>query len=134
VKVTYRKARREELTHLQRRLAEKRDVTEIVPLGEGIVFVAEYENKIVGFGAAQMYWKIEPVMLFDEFKKKAPRSARQRATYLLARALDHWIKESPENTSGVRRYYCFIRDRVMQKLAQSFGMFRIYTGGKFFGR
>lgn len=132
-RATIRPAKQIDMSYLAKRLAEK-SRNEQVDLNQAIVFVVEYGENIVGFSAARLIWQIEPVMLFDEFKHRAPHIARQRATYLLITAVDRWIADRARNTTGIHSYFCFVKDRVMQKLATHFGLLRIYVGGKFFGR
>lgn len=131
--VTIRPATREDLPYLQHRLKLK-PRNEQVRLEQAIVFVAEYDGCVVGFTAARLMWQIEPLMLFDEFRQHAPKHARRRATLGLIRAIDGWIGDRERNQTGIYSYFCFVINRVMQGLAASFGMLRIYTGGKFFGR
>jgi len=131
--VTIRPATPEDIPYLQKRLSETPRTTQ-VELERAIVFVCEYGGEIVGFTAARMMWQIEPVMLFPEFIRTAPHFARQKATYRLISAIDRWLADPTKNTTGIYMYFCFITNRVMQKLAVSFGMMRTYTGGKFFGR
>ena len=126
-----RPARSEELAYLQAKLREEQPLWEQVNLFESKVLVAEYQGRIVGFGAARLVFQIEPILLFQEFKENAPPFAHRRATLSLMRALDQWI-HSPDNVTGVRTFFCFIVDRVMRKLAAHYGMVRVFTGGKFF--
>jgi hypothetical protein len=107
---------------------------EIVCLPQMIVYVAEFEGKIVGFGAARLIFQIEPIFLEPTFKRHAPHFARARATLGLIRALEGWIADRRQNTTGIYSYFCFIKGRVMQKLAEAYGMWRIYRGGRFYGR
>ena len=131
--ITVRQATVDDLPHLLERLRDQADYFEQQDLRRCIIFVAEYDGKIVGFSAARLNWQIEPILLTPEFKKHAPHFARQKATYLLIRELDRWIGDRTKNRSGIYYYFCHIRDRTMQKLALSFGMIRVYYG-KFYGR
>ena len=132
-KVETRPARVDEIEYLQARLAE--DPTyEKVDLKTSIVFVDVYDGQLVGFGAARLIFQVEPLYLFPEFKKNAPKFAQKRATYQLIKALDAWIFDPERNKSGIRQYFCFILDKTMQKLALAFNMLPAYTGGAFFGR
>jgi hypothetical protein len=133
-RVTVRPARPEDLPELQRRLLEQRGAYEQQDLRKTILYVAEYDGKIVGFSAARMIWQIEPLLLTPEFKKKAPHFARQKATYLLIRELDRWIADRQRNLTGIHWYFCSIVGKTMQQLAVSFGMLRVYPKSKFFGR
>lgn len=128
-----RAATPEDLPYLQHRLALK-PRNEQVNLRQMIVFIAEYDGVIVGFTGARLMWQWEPMMLFDEFKRLAPKAARRRATVMLAHQMESWIADRTKNHSGIHSYFCFIRDRMMQRMAVSFNMLRIYTGGKFFGK
>lgn len=130
--VEIRDMRPDDLEYLRARLGLKPH-NEQVDLERAIVGVVEYEGVAVGFVAARLMWQIEPVMLFDEFKKYAPRFARRRATLSMVRWIESKISD-PAVNHGIASYFCFITDRVMQKLAAAYGMLRIYTGGKFFGR
>lgn len=132
-RVICRPATSAELPYLAARLAEDPKF-EKVDLKESIVYVTEYDGQLVGFGAARLMWQVEPLFLFPEFKKHGPGFARKRATYLLIRELDAWIFDPERNTTKIFQYFCFITDRVMQKLALSFQMLPAYVGGKFFGR
>lgn len=131
--VVIRPATVEDLPYLQHRLALK-PKNEQVDLRKMIVFIAEYDGKIVGFTGARLMWQWEPMMLFDEFRRWAPRAARRRATVMLAHAMESWIADRTKNHSQIYSYFCFIRDGMMQRMAVSFNMLRIYTGGKFFGK
>jgi hypothetical protein len=136
-RATTRWARIVDVPYLTERLAE--DPTfEKIDLTESIVRVVEYDDAIVGFGAIKLAWRVEPVFLFPEFKKHAPRMAQQRATYLLIRDLDSYIMgeevDGLKDTVGIKQYFCFILDKTMQKLALAFKMLPAYTGGAFFGR
>lgn len=131
--VTTRPATREDIPYLQKRLSET-PRNEQVNLEQCIVGVVEYGGRPVGFTAARLIWQIEPVMLFPEFIETAPHFARQRATFMLIRWIERWLADRSKNTTPIGSYFCFITNRVMQKLAVSFGMLRIYTGGKFFGK
>lgn len=132
-RVVTRPAQVGEVEYLQARLAE--DPTfERVDLTKSIVYVAEYDGLVVGFGAARLVFQVEPLFLFPEFKKHAPRFAVKRATLRLIQELDEWIFDPERNKSGIRQYFCFILDKTMQKLALAFRMLPAYTGGAFFGR
>jgi hypothetical protein len=131
--VVIRPATLEDLPYLDHRLRNAKNATQ-VDLRKAIVFVAEYDGCIVGFTAARLLWNIEPLMLFEEFRRRAPHHARRRATYELAKSIDGWIADRSRNTTGIHGYFCFIADRVVRKLAEHFGMFHIFTGPKFFGR
>ena len=134
-RVTVRPARPDDLEELQRLLAEQSEYFEPQELKQSIIHVAEYDGKIVGFGAGRLQWQYEPLLLTREFKRTAPHFARQRATLLLINAFDAWVL-SPGNLTGIHRYFCVIADSVMQNLARHFGMFRWYArrGTKFFGK
>lgn len=132
--VTVRPARQEDLLWLHSMLHEQRAYYEQQNLRHSIVFVAEYEGEIVGFSAARVMWQIEPVLLDSFFVKTAPPHARKRATYLLIRDLDAWLGDRSKNLSGIYSYFCTIRGRIMQKLAVSFGMLRVYRRSQFFGK
>lgn len=131
--VTIRPATREDIPYLQERLAST-PRNEQVDLNQCIVGVVQYGDQIVGFTGARLIWQIEPVMLFPEFIESAPHFARQKATLMLIRWIENWLADRSKNTTPIGSYFCFITNRVMQKLAVSFGMLRIYTGGKFFGK
>lgn len=132
--VTVRPARPEDLITLRSMLHEQRAYYEQQDLTRSIVFVAEYEGEIVGFSAGRVIWQIEPVLLDRFFVKTASPHARRKATYLLIRDLDAWIGDRSRNCSGIYSYFCTIRGRIMQKLAVSFGMLRVYRRSQFFGR
>jgi len=132
--VTVRPARLEDLLILRSMLHEQRRYFEQQLLTHSIVFVAEYQGEIVGFSAARVIWQIEPILLDPLFSKTAPLFARQKATYLLIRELDAWLADRSKNVSGIYSYFCTIRGRIMQKLAMSFGMLRVYRRSQFFGK
>lgn len=132
--VTVRPATTEDLHELQYRLHQQRAYFEQQDLSKAIVFVAEEDGVIVGFGAARLMWQVEPLLLTPEFKKAGTPHAQRKATYLLIRELDRWIGDRRRNASGLYSYFCSIRGRTMQKLAVSFGMLPLYRRCKFFGR
>lgn len=132
-RVTIRQATNDDLPYLAQRLSEQ-TYFEIVDLPKMIVYVAEYDAKIIGFGAARLMWQVEPIYLTPEFIQFAPHFARQKATLGLIRAIEGWIADRARNTTGIYSYFCFIKRRVMQQLAEAYGMWRIYTGGRFYGR
>jgi hypothetical protein len=133
-RVTVRDAVLADLPELQTRLKEQAQFYEQQDLSRCIVMVAEYDGQIVGFAAARLIWQVEPLLLVPEFKKHAPHHARQKATYLLIRAIDNWIGDRQRNTTKLHSYFCSIVDRTMRKLAVSFGMWPVYSKSKFFGR
>lgn len=124
----------EDLPILQAMLKAQGDYFEQQDLSRSIVFVTEFEGRIVGFSAARVVWQIEPLLLDASFKKLGSPHAQRKATYLLIRELDNWIADRARNVSGIHSYFCTIRGRTMQKLALSFGMLRVYRWAKFFGR
>lgn len=132
--VTVRPARPEDLLLLQSMLHEQRHYYEQQNLANSIVFVAEFNGEIVGFSAARAMWQVEPVLLDSHFVKLGPLHARKKATYLLIRELDSWLADRSKNLSGIYSYFCCIRGHIMQKLAVSFGMLRVYRRSQFFGR
>lgn len=134
-RVTVRPALAREIPELQARLAEQRHYFEQQDLRETVLYVAEYDGQKVGLCAGRLVWQVEPLMLFPEFQENAPHFAQEKATYMLIRALDHWIA-SPENATGITQYFCFILKRRMQTLAQAFGMLEVYwqKGSKMFGK
>lgn len=101
---------------------------ELVDLARAIVFVAEEDGVPVGFIAGRMVFQVEPLYL----RPMAKKMARRRATAGLARAMEAWLKEQPY--PWARSYFCYIRDRVFQRLAVAFGLRRIYREGQFFLR
>jgi hypothetical protein len=132
--VTVRPATEDDLHELHWHLHDQREYFEQQNLRNSIVMVAEEDGQIVGFGAARLMWQVEPILLTRDFKKQGSAHAQRKATYLLIRELDHWIGDRVRNTTGLHSYFCSIRGRVMQKLALSFGMLRVYRYCKFFGR
>lgn len=133
MRVTIRPANKEDLPYLDQRLREQ-SYFERVDVTKMVVFIAEYDGKIVGFTAARLVWQVEPLMLFDEFVNYAPHFARQKATFGLIRAIDAWLADRNRNTTGIYTYFCFVKRRIMQQLAEAFGMLHIYRGGRFYGR
>ncbi len=91
-------------------------------------------KEIAGFIAARLIWQVEPLFLFPAFRRQRPRNARRRATLLLARALEAFLADRARNPTGICSYFCFIKDRIFQKLAEHYGLVRIYRGGRFYGR
>jgi hypothetical protein len=132
-KVTIRPATDADLPLLASWLAAQ-TYFEIVDLPQMIVYVAEFGGQIVGFGAARLMWQVEPIFLEPMFKRHAPHFARARATLGLIRAVERWIADRRQNTTGIYSYFCFIKGRVMQQLAEAYGMWRIYRGGRFYRR
>lgn len=133
--MTTRPARVEDLAILQFHLKDQGEIYEPQDLRQSIVHVIEYDGQIVGFGAGRLQWQYEPLLLTREFKKHAPHFAQAKGTYMLIRAFDDWL-HSPENLTGITRYFCVIVTKRMQQLALAFGMFRWYArrGTKFFGK
>lgn len=117
-----RAATRTELAYLQGRLASTD--REQVELGKSIVYVAIEENVILGFVAGGLIWRVEPLMVFPEFQRKAPPAAQKRAAYLLGKAMDDYIMASPENRTGIRRYFAFVCTGF-ERLAVRFGLRRL---------
>jgi|SRR5579884_40651 len=132
-RVTIRPATDSDLPYLAERLSEQ-TYFEIVDLPKMIVYVAEYDGRIIGFTAARLMWQIEPLYLTPEFIKYAPHFARQKATLGLIRAIEGWIADRTRNTTGVYWYFCYIKGRVMQRLAEAYGMIRSYHHGRFYVR
>lgn len=132
--VTVRPARPEDVLLLQSMLHEQRHYYEQLNVRNSIVFVAEYDGEIIGFSAARVIWQIEPVLLDAQFARLGPLHARKKATYLLIRELDAWLGDRSRNLSGIYSYFCTIRGHIMQKLAVSFGMLRVYRRSQFFGK
>jgi hypothetical protein len=132
-RVSVRPAGREEIPELTKLLREQADYFEQNDISRSILFVAEYDEEIVGFCAARLQFQIEPLLLTRKFKQHGPHFAQAKATYLLIREMDRWIANPEKNRTGISYYFCHIRDKTMQKLALSFGMTRVYFG-KFFGR
>lgn len=132
-RVITRPATVDEIPYLAARLAE--DPTyEKVDLAKSVVYVAEYNGELVGFGACYLTFRVEPLFLFPEFRTAAPSFARKRATFQLIRELDEWIADPARNLSGVRSFFCFIVNKTMRKLALAYRMLPAYTGGAFFGK
>lgn len=123
-----------DIPKLKEELGREPDKWEQIEFEKGIVFVAEEDGEIIGFINGRLIWQIEPLFIFSKYRKKKFRAIARKATYLLIKRLDGWIANRSENRTGIYSYFCFIKNRLMQGLAMNFGMFRIYTGGKFFGR
>lgn len=132
-RVTVRPARVGEIPQLREFLREQADYFEQNDISQSIVFLAEYDNEIVGFCAARLQWQIEPLLLTRKFQQHGPNFAKAKATYLMIREMDRWLGDRTKNQTGIFYYFCHIRDKTMQKLAVSFGMTRVYFG-KFFGK
>lgn len=117
-----RPATKLELSYLQGRLASTD--REQVELAKSIVYVVIEESVILGFVAGQLTWRVEPLMVFPEFQRKAPPAAQKRAAYLLGKAIDDYIMTSPENRTGIRRYFATLC-KEFGKLAVRFGLRRL---------
>lgn len=101
---------------------------EQVDLERSIVFVAEEgEGQLAGFVAARLTWQVEPLMAWPENK-----GVRRRAAVLLAQAMDQYLRS--QGALGLGCYYAYIRDVVVQRLAQRFGLRRVYQSGGIFLR
>ena len=105
---------------------------EQVQLNRGIVFVTTYEGQIVQFGHARLIWQVEPLKWMHGTKKRFAPFQQRKATYSTIRKLRDWLAD-PRNNPHIRGYFCSIKNRVMKKLAISFGMKRVYRGTEFFG-
>ena len=117
-----RAATRCELAYLQGRLAAT-DL-EQVELGKSIVFLVEEDGSVLGFVAAQLTWRVEPLMVFPEFQKRAPAAVQRKAAYLLGRAIDNYIMAPERPPSLPRRYFATVKDKLFARLAIRFGMKR----------
>lgn len=106
---------------------------EQVDLTKGIVFVTEKDGEPVQFIQARLMWQIEPLKWLHGKRKLCTAHEQKKATYLSIKTLDSWLSDQ-KNNPLIRSYFCFIKNKVMQKLATAFGMMNVYEGGKFFGR
>lgn len=132
--VTVRAAKVEDVPRLQEMLQEQSLSYEQQDLLKTIAFVVEYDGQLVGFSACRLTWQVEPVLLDETFRKHAPHFAQQKATYLLIREADRYIADREKNRTGIYSYFCSIKNKTMQKLAKSFGMWPVYLNCKMFGR
>lgn len=128
--VTVRPARLEEIPMLQEMLA-KQPYFEYQDLRQAIVFVSEYEGRVVGMITGRLIWQL-PTLLLE--KDKIPRHSQRRATLMLIRAMDAWLADRSQNLSGIYSYFCVIKGSIMKHLAAHFGMFRFYKGFSTFGK
>ena len=117
--ITVRPARLVETAYLQGRLASA--PIDQVDLKKSIVFVAEDDGFVVGFVAAHLTWRIEPLFLFPEFKNRAPRALLRRATLLLGREIDRYILDKAWNRTRIHEYFAFVR-KEFSDLARHFGL------------
>lgn len=106
---------------------------EQVDLTKGIVFVVEKDGEPVQFIQGRLMWQIEPLKWLRGKRKLCSPHEQKKATYLAISAMEKWLADR-KNNPLIRSYFCTIRDRVMQKLARSFGMVPLYEGNKFFGK
>ena len=132
-RVSFRPATEADIPELFERLKEQASYFEQVDLRKMIVFVAEYEGKIVGFTGARQVWQIEPILLTPEFVKTAPHFSQQKATLGLINIITYWLKDT-RNNPYLRFFFCVIKGRTMQKLAAHWGMLRIYQKCGFYGK
>ncbi len=114
-----RPARDLEVAYLQGRLASA--PIDQVDLKKSIVFVAEEDGLTVGFIAAHLVWRVEPLMLFPEFKREAPQAMQRRATLLLGREIDRYIRDPVATSNRIHEYFAFVR-KEFAALAIRFGM------------
>lgn len=101
-------------------------------LEERIVYVVEHGGIVSGFTSARLVWQVEPLCIFDEFRRNAPPMTLRRSVFYLARAITHYILRSPENKTGIRWLFAYIESKRFQKLAREFGMLSVYRRGKLF--
>lgn len=128
--VTVRPARLEEIPMLQEMLA-RQPYFEYQDLTQAIVFVSEYEGRVVGMITGRMIWQL-PTLLLE--KEKLPRNSQRRATLMLVRAMDSFLGDRSRNLSGIYSYFCVIKGGTMKHLAKAFGMLRLYSGFATFGK
>ena len=117
--ITVRPACDSDLPYLQGRLASA--PIDQVDLKKSIVFIAEDEGFVVGFVAAHLTWRVEPLYLFPEFKDKAPKAMQRRATLLLGREIDRYILDRAWNRTRIHEYFAFVRQEFAA-LARNFGL------------
>ena len=130
--IEVRAAKPEELEILQADL-KKDPRWEQVDLSKGIVGVVTKDGEIVQYVQARMMWQIEPIKWMRGKKKLCSPFEQKKATLLSIRWIEGWLRDT-RNNPYIRSYFCFIRDKTMQKLAKSFGMMRLYERGLFFGK
>lgn len=101
---------------------------------KSIVFVVEHGGIISGFVQARMaFWQIEPLCIFDEFRKHAPPMTLRRAVFGLAKAVTGFIGDRKQNTTGVHSFFAYVESKRFQRLATEFGLLRIWKKGKMYG-
>jgi len=108
---------------------------EAVKLDRSLVRVAEDESgELCGFIAAQKVWRVEPLVLLSEFRRRAPRAAWMRAAYALGYAMDKLLLSDVASYSGQNCYFCFVKDRRMQRLVEALKMVQVFRGGRTYAR
>lgn len=108
---------------------------EAVDLGRSVVRVAEDEGGAAcAFIAAQKVWRVEPLVLLEGFRRRSPRTARMRAAYALGYAMDKLLLSDVGSYSGQNCYFCFVKERRMQRLVEALGMVHVFKGGRTYAR
>lgn len=126
-----RAARAEELATLQADLAKDKR-WEQVDLSKSVICVTTRDGEIMMYGSARLIWQVEPIKWMRGKRKLCLPIEQKKSTYLAIRWLRDWLADV-SNNPYIRGYFCSISDRIMQKLAISFGMKPVYQKTKFFG-
>jgi hypothetical protein len=130
--IEIRPARPDEIEIIQADLSKDKR-WEQVDLTKGIVFVATKDGEIVQYIQSRLVWQVEPLKWMRGKKKTLNAHEQKKSTYRLIFAMERWLRD-PHHNPFVRFYFCTIKNKVMQKLAQSFGMLPLYNGCRFFGK
>lgn len=108
---------------------------EAVDLGRSVVRVVEDEGgDPCAFIAAQKVWRVEPLVLLEHFRRRAPRVAWMRATYALTWAMDKLLLADVGSRTGQNCYFAFIKQRRFQQLAEGVGLVQVFKGGRTYAR
>lgn len=100
-------------------------------LQNAVVHVAIENGQIVGMIEAHLTFQIENLEIFPECRNKITRS---RASLLLYRATEQWIKNPLVNRTGVRWFFSFTRSKAVKGWAERLGWKRVFKGGSFFAK
>lgn len=100
-------------------------------LQTAVVHVAVENGQIVGMIEAHLAWQVENLEIFPECRNKITRS---RASLLLYKATENWIKNPLVNRTGVRWFFSFTRSKAVKGWAQRLGWKRVFKGGNFYAK
>lgn len=125
-----------EIPYLQSRLAEC-PTWEQVDLSRGIAFVAEEDGERIGFVNGRLIWQVEPLLIFPEYMKSRKRGVhhlRRKASWGLFHALDSYLADPEQNTTGIHSYFCHVVSRPVMRMEKHLGFTRLYPGGRLYGK